>query len=184
MLPTFKLKKMCELTAAINGINCDEAGGIDTWYAYARYDAAGVDNVATFTQAAGAVTALALEAGKFAYPINVEQETSSFSDSAVGERGNGSYAREQSATAMLHGNTDAMIVSVEELAKGRTTLIAKLNDGTYEILFSQFGAKCTDERASGTSFEDMNGTTLTFAGKETHKALKISSAIVLALLQP
>ena len=146
---------MCELTAAINGINCDEAGGIDTWYAFARYDADGVSNIPTggFTFTAGAVTALALEVGKYAYPINVEQETSSFSDAAIGERGNGSYAREQSATAMLHGNTDAMIVSVEELAKGRTTLIAKLNDGTYEILFSQFGAKCTDERASGTSFE-------------------------------
>ena len=175
---------MCELTAAINGINCDEAGGVDTWYAFARFDALGASNIDTFTFLDGDVTALTLVLTKFAYPINVEQETSTFTDTATGERANGSYAREQSATAMLHGNTAEMIVSVEQLAKGRTTLIAKLNDGTYEILFSQFGAKCSDERAAGTAFEDMNGSTLTFSGKETYKALKIDSAIVLALLEP
>jgi hypothetical protein len=175
---------MCELTSGINGINCDEAGGVDTWYAYALKDALGASNVATFTYVDGEVTALTLVALKYAYPINVEQETSSFTDTAVGERANGSYAREQSATVMLHGNTKEMIVSIEELAKGRTCLIAKLNDGTYELLFSKYGAKVTDERASGTAFEDMNGTTLTFAGKETYKALKISSVIVEALLEP
>lgn len=175
---------MCELLAAINGVNCDEAGGVDTWYAYALNDASGVSNVATFTYLDGEVTALTLETGKFAYPINVEQETSTFTDTAVGERTAGSYAREQSATVVLHGNTASMITSVEQLAKGRTCLIAKLNDGSYELLFSGYGGKCTDERAAGTAFEDMNGTTLTFSGKETYKALKISSTIVLALLQP
>lgn len=173
---------MCELTAAINGIQCDEAGGVDTWYAYPRFDASGVSTVATFTQAAGAVTALTLEVGKNAFPITVEQETSSVTDTAIGERGNGSYAREQAATLMLHGNTASQIVSIEELAKGRTSLIAKLNDGTYELYFSQFGAKCLDERATGTAFEDMNGSTLNFAGKETYRGLKIDSTIVLALL--
>jgi len=175
---------MCELTAAINGINCDEAGGIETWYAYPRFDAAGVSTIATFTYAAGAVTALTLTALKFAYPINVEQETSSATDTGIGSRANGSYAREQSATTMLHGNTAPMIVSIEELAKGRTSIIAKLNDGSYELFFSQFGAKCIDERATGTAFEDMNGSTLTFSGKETYRSLKIDSAIVLALLAP
>ena len=175
---------MCELTANINGINCDEAGGVDTWYAFARNDASGVSNIATFTFLDGDVTALTLVATKFAYPINVEQETSTFTDTAIGERSSGSYAREQSATAVLHGNTAEMITSVEQLAKGRTCLIAKLNDGSYELLFSGYGAKCTDERAAGTAFEDMNGTTLTFSGKETYKALKISSTIVLALLEP
>lgn len=173
---------MCELTAAINGINCDQAGGVDTWYLFPRFDSAGATTIDTFTYSAGEVTALTLLVGKTAFPVTVEQETSSATDTAVGERANGSYAREQAATLMLHGNTAAQIVSVEELAKGRTSLIAKLNDGTYELYFSQFGAKCLDERATGTAFEDMNGTTLNFAGKETYKALKIDSAIVLALL--
>ncbi len=175
---------MCELIASINGINCDEAGGVDTWYAYSLYDSTGASNVDTLTIVAGEVTALTLVTGKYAYPINVEQETSTGTDNAVGERTNGSYAREQSASIMLHGNTKEMIVSIEQLAQGRTVLIAKLNDGTYELLFSQFGAKCLDERAFGTAFEDMNGTTLNFAGKEIYKAPKIDSATVLALLEP
>lgn len=173
---------MCELTSGINGINCDEAGGVDTWYMFPRFDSAGATTIDTFTYSAGEVTALTLVAGKNAYPVTVEQETSSVEDTAIGERANGSYAREQTASLMLHGNTAAMIVSIEELAKGRTSLIAKLNDGTYELYFSQFGAKCLDERATGTSFEDMNGTTLNFSGRETYKGLKIDSAIVLALL--
>jgi hypothetical protein len=175
---------MCELIAAINGINCDEAGGVDTWYAFSRFDSAGVSNIDTLTIAAGAVTTLTLSAGKYAYPINVEQETSSANDTGIGERANGSYAREQSAVLMLHGNTAEMIVSIEQMAQGRTCLIAKLNDGSYELFFSKYGAKLLDDRATGTAFEDMNGTTLNFAGKETYKAPKIDSADVLALLEP
>jgi hypothetical protein len=70
------------------------------------------------------------------------------------------------------------------MAKGRHAIIAKLNDDTYELFFRENGAKVTDDRATGTAYEDMNGTTLTFAGKEKTKALKIDSAIVLALLEP
>jgi hypothetical protein len=83
---------------------------------------------------------------------------------------------------MLHGNTAAMITDIEAMGKGRHAIIAKMNDGTYEIFFMENGAKVTDERATGTAYEDANGTTLTFAGKEKTKACKISSTIVLALL--
>lgn len=175
---------MCEITAPINGFSCDRAGGVDTWYAFSRYDATGASNIATLTVTNGAVTALTLATGKYAYPINVEQETSSATDTAIGERGNNAYAREMSATLALHGNTAEMITAIENLCKGRTTLIAKMNDGTYEVFFLNFGAKCSDERTTGTSFEDMNGNTLTFTGRDTAKAPKISSVIVEALLEP
>ena len=172
----------CELLAGLNGRNCDEAGGVETWYAFARYDDNGDSVINTITIASGECTALTLEAGKFAYPVNVDIERSSFTDTAVGERVDGAYAREQSATIMLNGNTATMIDTIETLCKGRTVWIAKLNDGTYELLFSGNGAKCSDERSSGQNFEDMNGSTLTLTGKETYKAVKIDSAIVLALL--
>ena len=95
---------MCELTAAINGIQCDEAGGVDTWYMFPRFDAVGVSTVDTLTIVAGEATALTLVIGKNAFPVTVEQETSSVTDTAIGERANGSYGREQAATLMLHGN--------------------------------------------------------------------------------
>lgn len=163
---------------------CDEAGGIETLYAFSTFDSSGESNYDTLTVSNGEVTAMTLVAGKYAYAFNVEMETASFTDTAVGERANKAYAREQSATVVLHGNTAAMIVQIEAMCKGRVTLIAKMNDGTYEVLFLNNGAKVSDERASGTAYEDMNGNTLTFTGKEKNKAPKISSGIVLALLEP
>lgn len=168
---------MCELLSGFD-LGCDESGGIETVYAYSR------KNVATFTHLNGEVTALTLNSGKYAYPINVEQETAVFTDTAVGEKATKGYGREQSGTVLLYGNTAEMIVNIEAIAKDRTCWIAKLNDGSFELYFSQFGAKVNDERSTGTAFEDMNGTTLTITGKEKYRALKISSAIVLALLEP
>lgn len=174
---------MCELTSGYSRL-CDRAGGIDTLYAFSTKDSLGVSNYDTLTVVAGEVTALTLKAGKYAYAFNVEMETATFTDTAIGERANNAYAREQSATVVLHGNTASMIVQIEALCQGRTTLIAKMNDGTYEVLFLNNGAKVSDERTPGTAFEDMNGNTLTFSGKEQNKAPKISSTIVLALLDP
>lgn len=174
---------MCELTSGYNKV-CDTQGGVETWYLFSVKDSTGASNIDTFTFANGQVSALTLVTGKYAYPFNVEMETSTFTDKAIGERANGAYAREQSATVVLHGNTASMITMIEELSQTRVGAIAKCNDGTYELLFIENGAKCIDERAVGTKYEDMNGNTLTFTGKEKNKACKISSVIVEALLEP
>ncbi len=97
---------------------------------------------------------------------------------------NESYAREQSATVVMHGNTDEMITNIEETAKGRVVLIFELNDKSFEVLFLENGGLVRDERASGTALEDMNGNTLTITGKEPSKAPKISNGIVQSLLMP
>lgn len=167
----------CEITSGYDLV-CDSPGGVDTWYAFA------IANYDTLTYADGEVAALTLISGKYAFPLNVEMETSSFTDTAVGERANGAYGRQQTAEIKLHGNTAEMIVEIESLCKGRHALIAKLNDGSYELLFAENGAKANDARTSGTAFEDMNGNTLTFNGKEKTKACKIDSSIVASLLAP
>lgn len=174
---------MCEITSGYNPL-CDQSGGVDAWYVFSAVDANGESNIDTLTVSNGAVTVLTLKAGKYAYLVNVEQETSSFTDVAVGERANKAYAREQTATVVMHGNTAEMIVNIENMCKGRTIWIPKCNDGTYEVLFLEKGGKASDERASGTAFEDMNGNTLTITGKTQSKAPKISSTIVNALLEP
>ncbi len=169
----------CELLSGYNSFNeCDAQGGVASWYAFDR------KNLESYTRTDGRITALTLKAGKFAYEFIVEQETSSFTDTATGERANRAYAREQSATIVLHGNTDEMIESLDSMARGRTVWVAKLNDGTYEVLFLDNGGKVSDARTSGTAFEDLNGNTLTITGKETKKAPKIDSAIILGLLSP
>ena len=168
---------MCEIASGFDKI-CDSAGGVAKAYAWSTAE------TDTLTYANGTISALTLNSGKYAYAINFEIETSTFTDTAIGERASSSYGREQSATIMLAGNTAAMISNIEEIAKGRTTVAFELNDGTYEVLFLENGAKLIDERNVGTAYTDMNGSTLTFSGREKTKAMKVSSAIILAMLEP
>jgi len=174
---------MCEVLEGYNTL-CDEVGGVDTWYWFAVKDGSGNSNIDTYTVVDGEVTALTLAIGKQAYALNVEMETSKATDTGIGDRPNKSYGREQEATVILHGNTKEMIVTLEAAGKGRTALIAKLNDGTYELFFAVNGAKMSDVRDTGQAYEDLNGNTLTFTGKEKAKAPKIDSAIVASLLVP
>ncbi len=120
---------MCEILEGYNQL-CDEVGGVDQWFIFSLRDENGEGNIDTLTVENGEVTALTLKAGKFAYAFNVEMETSTFNDVAIGERVNGAYAREQTATMVLFGNTKEMIVNLENLGRGRSVVIAKLNDET------------------------------------------------------
>lgn len=175
---------MCELTSGYNKL-CDSTGGVKTWYWFSLTDSTGATNYLTEpTVVDGAVTAIALKSGKYAYPLNVEMETSSFQDTRTGERANSAYSRTQTATIILHGNTATMIDQLDTAAKGRVVLIAQLNDGTYELAFMKNGGMIVDDRTTGTAMEDLNGNTLTITGKEFQKAPKISSTLVQSLLAP
>lgn len=175
---------MCEVISGYTR-QCDSVGGVRRWYWFATYDGNGVSNYAAAPVVTnGQVQSLSLVSGKYAYPLNVEMETSTFTDTRIGERANKAYAREQSATIMLHGNTAEMIANIDAAAKGRVTVIAELEDGTYEVLFLLNGGVIVDERTPGQNYEDMNGNTLTITGKEKNKAPKIAANLVLALLEP
>jgi hypothetical protein len=175
---------MCEIATGYTA-KCDTTGGVKRWYWWATKDADGESNYdAEPVVTAGSVSAIALKAGKFAYPLNVEMETSTFTDTAIGERANKAYGREQQADIVLHGNTPEMIVTLENAAKGRVTLAAELEDGTFEVLFLLNGGKCSDVRTPGTAYEDMNGNTLTITGREKNKAPKVASSLILAMLEP
>ena len=167
---------MCEILNDFE-LQCDTSGGIAQAFAWSTAE------TDTLTFANGTISALTLNSGKYAYRVKFELGTSTYTDTAVGARETSSYGREQSATIVLAGNTAGMIDNIESMGKGRTTIAFELNDGTYEVLFLENGAKLIDERAVGTNYEDMNGNTLTFTGKEKSKAPKVSSVIVLALLE-
>lgn len=174
---------MTEITAGF-GMRCDDVGGVSTWYLFENKTCAGVSNIDSSTYAAGEITALALVAGTYAYPILVEEETSTYTDDSLGEKATKAYGRQQSATIIIHKNDAGDIDRIENIDKGRYTLIASLNDGTNEVLFFENGAKCNDSRTPGQAYEDGNMNTLTFTGKEKRKAMKISNAIIATLLEP
>ena len=167
---------MCEITGGYES-GCDNTGGVDVVYIFASR---GVE--ATVTN--GEVTALALPSGKYAYPFYVEAETANFTVDSVGEKTNKATGYTHTSTVILHGNTKEDILNIDKLNRGRHSLIHQLADGTYELLHYNNGAKSNSSRASGTVYEDMNGTTLTFTSKEKTPSYKIDASLVTAILAP
>ena len=173
---------MCELTAGFNALNCDSVAGVSTWYiGSVRDEATGAANY-TYSRTDGSLTAMANVGVKLFYTITVDAEMSDFIVKSIGTRENASSGFEISGNIKLAGNTATMIQQLEDLSKDRLCLIAKLNDGTNEVLGLDNGLKFNFERTSGTKFEDMNGVTLTFAGKEKKNAPKVSDVIAAALI--
>ena len=154
---------------------CDSPGGVAEWYAinYADID--------TLTITGGEVTTLTLKTGTSAYRFQVDKQMSSFTDKAIGSVENKSYAREQTCEIRLAGNAKEQVELLELMGRGRVVMIAKLNDGTYELLFHEGGAKILDERQSGTNFDDFNGNILTTTHRQISKAPKVPDTIIASL---
>jgi hypothetical protein len=173
---------MCELSAGFNALNCDSSGGVATLYIGSlRDETTGAANY-TYTRTDGTVSAMANVGAKLFYTVTVDAEMSDFTVNAIGSRENASTGFEITGNIKLAGNTATMIQQLEDLSKDRVCIIAKLNDGTNEILGIDNGCKFLFNRTSGTKFDDMNGVTLTFSGREKKNAPKVSDAIVLTLL--
>jgi hypothetical protein len=169
---------MCELSAGFNALNCDSSGGVATLYIGSlRDETTGAANY-TYTRTDGTVSAMANVGAKLFYTVTVDAEMSDFTVNAIGSRENASTGFEITGNIKLAGNTATMIEQLEKLSKDRVCVIAKLNDGTNEIL----GCKFLFNRVSGMKFDEFNGVTLTFTGREKKNAPKVSDAIVLTLL--
>lgn len=154
---------------------CDAPGGVAEWYAINYQD------IDILTIANGEVTTLTLKTGTSAYRFQVDKQMSSFTDKAIGSVENKSYAREQSCELRLAGNSKEQIQLLELMGRGRIVMIAKLNDGSYELLFHEGGAKFIDERQSGTNFDDFNGNILTTTHRQTSKAPKVADSVISSL---
>ncbi len=173
---------MCELTSGFNVLNCDTISGVSQWYIGSlRDETTGASNY-TYTRTDGTITAMANVGAKLFYTITVDAEMSDFVCKSIGSRENASSGFEITGNIKLAGNTAEMIQQLENLSKDRVCLIAKMNDGTNEVLGLQNGLKFNFERSSGMKFEDFGGNTLTFVGKEKNNCPKVSDAIVLTLL--
>ncbi len=173
---------MCEILSGFGALNCDSVAGVSTWYIGSlRDEATGAANY-TYARTNGSLTAMANVGVKLFYTITVDAEMSDFVVKSIGTRENASSGFEITGNIKLAGNTATMIQQLEDISKDRLCLIAKLNDGSNEVLGLDNGLKFNFERASGTKFEDMNGVTLTFSGKEKKNAPKVSDVIAAALI--
>ena len=165
----------CELTSGNTQNVCEEAGGVVEWYASSKA------NVASYTELAGSITAITMVALKKFFAIKVDPATSNFTDAAAGDLASG-LGFTPTATIITKGYTPADYTFQKELQAGRIVLLAKKSNGTYVMMFRDYGGKALVSLDSGTGFETFNGATITVTGVETQATIPVDSGIIAALI--
>lgn len=165
----------CELTSGNTKNTCEEAGGIVEWYASSKA------NIVSYTETAGLITAITMVALKKFFPIKIDPATSTFTDAGAGDLASG-LGRTPSATIVTKGYTSADYTFQTELQSSRIVLLAKKANGTYAMLFRDYGGKALVTLDAGTGFDTFNGATISVTGSETKQTIPVDSAIIAGLL--
>lgn len=157
----------------------DSLGGITEVFFIASQD------VASFTEASGVITALTKDSGKKFYKYELVKGTSSFVENINASVENGTIFYQQELTIILNklqANTRNEILL---LAKNLLAAVAKDNNGKYWYLGLKRGLDITaGSSQSGAAEGDRSGYTLTFTGKEDSLSPEVNSTVASALETP
>ncbi len=167
----------CALTQGYT-LDCkDSLGGLKSVYFIES------GNIASYTEAAGVITGITLDAGKFFFKYDLVKETSSFTETVTASVQNGTifYAQELSLVLnKLQANTRNEILL---LAQNTLVAIAEDKNGKYWLLGKSNGLDITGgTAASGVATGDRNGYQLTFSGQEAALAPEVDSDIIAGLV--
>jgi hypothetical protein len=154
----------------------DSLGGISEVYFMAEQD------ITSYTEASGVITALVKGAGKRYYKYELVKATSSFVENINASVENGTIFYQQELTVVLNklqANTRNEILL---LAKNLLSAVVKDNNGKFWILGLDRGLDITaGSSQSGTAEGDRSGYTLTFTGKEVALCPEVNSTVASAL---
>lgn len=157
----------------------DSLGGITEVYFMAEQD------LASFTEASGVITALAKGVGKKFYKYELVKATSSFVENINASVENGTIFYQQELTVILNklqANTRNEILL---LAKNLLSVVVKDNNGKFWFLGLNRGMDITaGSSQSGTAEGDRSGYTLTFTGKEVALCPEVASGVAAVLTTP
>jgi hypothetical protein len=165
---------------------CDGSGGVKEWYAFPTFQDDGKPTV-VWTKTAGLITAVTVAATVPPFDIKtwqVEMQTSTFTDTAEGERTAKAKSRTQSATVVFHGSSAQLVADIDEMSGTRMTVIARDNRNLLHVLFLENGGSFRDAFTPGTMLLDQYAHTITLDGAETNKAPIISETILDNLINP
>lgn len=170
---------MCEITTGYTKPNCRSVGGIRKFIIY------NLENRASYTRAANAITAITMDSGKAAFSFDVEMELSNAIETGTGSRPDFTYFYAQAATMILTDKTQANIDLLALLGQGRLGVIAIYESGINRHFGLVNGLMVdTETDDSGTEYGNRNGHEVAMSGKETQKAPTISTNLAEALLVP
>jgi hypothetical protein len=162
----------CALTQGYT-LDCkDNIGGLKDVYF------AAIDDLNVVTQAAGVVTAVTMDTGKYFYKYDLVKESSNFAEAINTNVQNGTVFYAITLEVILNKLQVNTRNEILLLAKNRLVAIVTDNNGTKWVLGLDNGLDITGGgSASGTAFGDRNGYTLTFTGNEKELAYKFTGTV-------
>lgn len=171
----------CELTAGYSKQACASNGGVDA-IVVLNYA-----NLASYTldAAESEITAISTEIGTKAYKITPDLESASATQTPTRSRENNTYMVAQTVMCMLKDDEIETQDLTSILGKGFFLVIVMQSNGKNRVFGLYNGMTLdTEENVTGQVYEDMNGSTLNFVGKELIKAPTIATALVDAIQIP
>lgn len=159
----------CTLTTGI-GLGCkDSVGGVKEFYI------ANKSTGDTITQnASGEVTAITVSGSWYRYTPRTG--TSSYTDQPIGNREQGTFYAEQSATMVFNTRTQAKRNEIIKLGKANVYIIAKDQTDRLWLLGQDNGLElASSESGSGVQLSERNGYSLVFEGMEADLAPLVNS---------
>lgn len=165
-----------------NEILCrDSVGGIQEVYIT---EFANVPQ-ANITAASGVITAMTCTSGKKFFTFQLEKENGMYDNNDIPSVENGSNFWESLLVFTMKKMSASMKNSIRVLAENRLMIIVKDANGIYWLMGQTRGVDITSATmTSGKAFGDLNGATMTFAGKEPSFDNQVTASLITALLSP
>ena len=162
---------MATITAGRALQDRDAIGGIKAVYVVtSSADAVLLLDDANCTRASNAISTTSVSSGK-AYKLAILRGAGGFTQSVEGSLDNGTYSYNMSLEFTLHKIDVATQTLIDALAKTRSTLL--IHDNNDNVIAAGFGNGMEMVGGSfqtGAGFGELNGTTMTFEGRETFPA--------------
>lgn len=169
----------CALTTGYT-LDCkDSMGGIVELYFIAHND------IASYTEASGVISAITKDSGKRFYKYEQERETASMTENFTSNVQNGTAYFAQELVIVLNKLQVATRNELSLLVKNKLAAVVKDANGLYWLLGKTRGLDGTaGSAATGVASGDRNGYTFTFTGMEPVMAFNVNDACAATLETP
>jgi hypothetical protein len=167
----------CALTTGF-ALQCrDGAGGVKNVYLIE------LDNVASYTESSGTITAITKASGKVFFKYVMENDVANFAEAFTTNRQNGTVYYAQTLQMVINKLRAAVRNEIKLLAQNRIVAVVETMDGSAFCLGKDRGLMIAGgSAASGTAMADRNGYTIDLAADEKEPMYEVSTGILAGLL--
>ena len=144
------------------------------------------DEGRTFTTGTGAsasyITAMSGTTASF-YTYELPKESSSITSTSTTDRIAGTTVVEQTAEFIIHSINSAILTQINILTKGIFRVMVLDSQGKYILIGKERGAVISAALASGKTYNEMAGGTLTVTAREPDNFYEVSPALASTWIQ-